>query len=143
QTSNRLSRIRQALNYDTATHVTGANNTVNSGKWGWSSGGAATCTSQSGADWQSAEWAGSMGLACVLVQSNLPAQTVANVQTVVASEATHRASIAPCTRVLSDGDTKAEENGWDGNILALAAAWMTNNVNASNWLYAAKSYLVN
>src|SRR5262249_31073067 len=81
--SNRLSRIRQALNYDAATHVTGTNTTVNGGKWGWSSGGLATCTSQGGADWQSAEWSGSMGLACLLVQSNLPAATVSNVQTVV------------------------------------------------------------
>jgi autotransporter-associated beta strand protein len=143
RTSTRLSRIRQALNYDAATHVTGASTTVNGGKWGWSSGGAATCTSQGGADWQTAEWSGSMALACLLVQSNLPAATVSNVQTVVASEANHRASIPPCTRILSDGDTKAEENAWDGNILALAAAWMTNNANASNWLFAAKDYLVN
>ena len=143
RTSNRLSRIRQALNYDTGTHVTGAYTTVNGGKWGWSSGTLATCTSQSGADWQSAEWAGSMGLACLLMQTNLPAQTVTAVQTVVASEANHRASIPPCTRILSDGDTKAEENAWDGNILSLAAAWMTNDANTSNWLYAAKSYLVN
>lgn len=143
RTSNRLSRIRQALNYDTGTHVTGAYATLNGGKWGWSSGTLATCTSQSGADWQSAEWAGSMGLACLLMQTNLPAQTVSAVQTLVASEATHRASIPPCTRILSDGDTKAEESAWDGNILVLAAAWMTNDVNTSNWLYAAKSYLVN
>ena len=34
RTATRLSRIRQALNYDAATHVTGANNTVNGGKWG-------------------------------------------------------------------------------------------------------------
>ncbi len=143
RTSNRLSRIRQALNYNVATHVTGSFNTVNGGKWGWSSGSLATCTSQGGADWQSAEWTGSMGLACLLVQSNLPAQTVAGVETVVASEATHRASIPPCTRILSDGDTKAEENAWDGNVLALAAAWMTNDINASNWLFAAKDYLAN
>src|SRR5579871_1099718 len=143
RTSNRLSRIRQALNYDAGTHVTGSYTTVNSGKWGWSSGSLATCTSQGGADWQSAEWSGSMGLACLLVQSNLPAATVSNVQNVIASEATHRASIPPCTRILSDGDTKAEENAWDGNILSLAAAWMTNNASQSNWLYAAKNYLVN
>lgn len=142
-TSNRLSRIRQALNYDAGTHVTGSYSTVNGGKWGWSSGTLATCTSQSGSDWQSAEWSGSMGLACLLVQSNLPAATVSNVQTVVISEANHRAAIPPCTRILSDGDTKAEENAWDGNILSLAAAWMTNNTSASNWLYAAKDYLVN
>ncbi|MBW8865224.1 MAG: hypothetical protein JF609_09960, partial [Verrucomicrobia bacterium] len=141
--ATRIAHITQALNYAAQSHVTGSKQTVNNGKWGWSSGSTATCTSQGGSDWQSAEWAGSLGLACILVQSNLPAQTIADVQAVVASEATHRAGISPCTRILSDGDTKAEENGWDGNILALAAAWMTNNVNASNWLSAAKSYLVN
>lgn len=139
----RIAHLTQALNYSAQSHVTGSKETVNNGKWGWSSGTLATCTSQSGTDWQSSEWSGSLGLACLLVQSNLPAQTVADVQAVIASEATHRASIPPCTRLLSDGDTKAEENGWDANVLALAAAWMTNNVNASNWLYAAKSYLAN
>ena len=141
--TNRLARVRQALNYDYNTHITGSDNTVSGNKWGWSNGSLATCTSQGGSDWQTAEWSGSMGLACLLVQSNLPAQTIAGVQTVVASEADHRAAIPPCTRILSDGDTKAEENGWDGNILALAAAWMTNNASASNWLSAAKDYLVN
>lgn len=141
--TNRLNRVREALNYDYNTHVTGGFNTVNGNKWGWSNGSGATCTSQGGGDWQTAEWSGSIGLACILVQSNLPAATINGVQTVVASEANHRASIPPCTRILSDGDTKAEENGWDGNILALAAAWMTNNASASNWLSAAKSYLVN
>jgi len=141
--TNRLARVRQALNYDYNTHVTGSYNTVSGNKWGWSNGSLATCTSQGGSDWQTAEWSGSMALACILVQSNLPAQTVAGVQTVVASEANHRATIPPCTRILSDGDTKAEENGWDGNILTLAAAWMTNNTGASNWLYMAKDYLAN
>ena len=141
--TNRLARVRQALNYDYNTHITGSFTTTSSTRWGWSNGSLASCTSQGGSDWQTAEWSGSMGLACLLVQSNLPAPTVAGVQTVVASEANHRAAIAPCTRILSDGDTKAEENGWDGNILALAAAWMTNNANAGTWLSAAKSYLAN
>jgi len=139
----RIAHITQALNYAAQSHSTGPKQTVNNGKWGWGSGTLATCTSQSGVDWQSAEWAGSLGLACILVQSNLPAQTIADVQRVIASEATHRAGISPCTRTLSDGDTKAEENGWDGNILALAAAWMTNNANATSWLTSAKSYLAN
>jgi len=141
--TNRLARVRQALNYDYNTHVTGTYNTVSGNRWGWSNGSLATCTSQGGSDWQTAEWSGSMALACILVQSNLPAATINGVQTVVASEANHRAAIPPCTRILSDGDTKAEENGWDGNILALAAAWMTNNASESNWLAAAKNYLVN
>jgi len=140
--ATRLSRVRQALNYDYNTHVSGSYNTVSGNKWGWSNGAVGNCTT-SGGDWQTAEWSGSMGMACVLMQSNLPAATVTGVQTAVISEANHRASIPPCTRILSAGDTKAEENAWDGNILALAAAWMTNNASASNWLYMAKSYCAN
>ncbi len=141
--TNRLARIRKALNYNANTHVSGAYVCVDGHQWGWSSGSPATCTSQGGADWQSAEWTGSMGLACVLAQSNLPAQTVLDVQRVTASEADHRAGIPPCTRPLSDGDTKAEENAWDGNVLAPAAAWMSASNNAPTWLTAAQSYLVN
>jgi hypothetical protein len=141
--TNRLNYLREALNYDYNTHVSGSYNTVSGNKWGWSNGSLATCTSQGGSDWQTAEWSGSMGLACLLMQSNLPAATVTGVQTAVISEANHRAGIVPCTRILSAGDTKAEENAWDGNILALAAAWMTNNASASNWLYAAKNYCAN
>ena len=84
-----------------------------------------------------------MGLACALLQSNLPAATVAAVQRVIASEATHRAGIAPCTLALSTGDTKAEENGWDSNPIALAAAWLSGSNSAPTWLAAAQSYLAN
>jgi hypothetical protein len=133
QNSLRLDRIRQALNYDTATHVTGTNPCVDGQSWGWSSA--------SSGDWQTPLWAGSMGLACLLVQTNLPAATVSNVQRVVASEADHRAAIAPASGFVSD--TKAEENAWQGNILALAAAWMSAHPNGSNWLYAAKLYCAN
>ena len=130
--TNRLNRVRQALNYDYSTHVTGSYNTTSLNKWGWS--GVST-------DWQTPEWSGSMGLACILVQSNLPAATVDGVRRVVVSEADHRAGIAPASGYISD--TKAEENAWQGNILALAAAWMSSSNNAATWLAAAKSYLVN
>ncbi|HET7625409.1 MAG TPA: discoidin domain-containing protein [Verrucomicrobiae bacterium] len=133
RTTIRLSRIRQALNYDVATHVTGNRNCVDGHQWGWSS-------SNSG-DWQTPEWSGSMGLACILVQSNLPDSTVEGVRRVVASEASHRASIPPASGYISD--TKAEENAWQGNILALAAAWLSESNNAPLWLNAAKSYLAN
>ena len=130
--TNRLARVRQALNYDAATHVTGAYNTTSGNQWGWS--GVST-------DWQTPEWSGSMGLACVLVQSNLPAATVNGVRRVVVSEADHRAAIAPASGNVAD--TKAEENAWQGNILALAAAWMSASNHAPTWLAAAKKYLAN
>ncbi|HWH68661.1 MAG TPA: autotransporter-associated beta strand repeat-containing protein, partial [Candidatus Sulfotelmatobacter sp.] len=127
QVTNRLARLRQALNYNAATHVTGATRCVNGSSWGWSSA--------SSTDWQTPEWSASMGLACVLVQSQLPAATVQAVQRVIASEATHRAGIAPASGYVSD--TKAEENAWDGNVLALGAAWLSANPSAAQWLQAA------
>ena len=57
--ATRLSRIRQALNYNAGAHVTGTNVCSDGHPWGWSS---ATST-----DWQTPEWSGSMGLANVLV----------------------------------------------------------------------------
>jgi hypothetical protein len=131
--ATRLSRIRQALNYDASTHVTGTSVCTDGHPWGWSS---STST-----DWQTPEWSGSMGLACLLVQSQLPASTVQGVQQVIASEATHRAGIAPASGYV--GDTKAEENAWDSNVLALGAAWLSSNPNAALWLTAAKKYLAN
>jgi hypothetical protein len=133
KTATRISRITKALNYAGQAHVTGPKSCVDNQQWGWSS--------SSSTDWQTPEWSGSMALACILVQTNLPAQTIADCQRVVASEATHRAGIAPASGYVSD--TKAEENGWDSNILALGAAWMNSNSNAATWLNAAKQYLVN
>jgi len=130
--ATRLAYVRQALNYDAATHVTGSYNTTSGNKWGWS--GVST-------DWQTPMWSGSMGLACILVQSNLPATTVNGVRRVVVSEADHRAGIVPASGHVSD--TKAEENAWQANILVLAAAWMNTSNNATKWLTAAKKYLVN
>jgi len=133
RTPLRLERIRQALNYDAATHLAGTNICVDGIQWGWKN-------HQSG-DWQTPEWAASMGLACILVQSNLPAATVEGVRRAVANEADHRAAIPPPSNHVND--TKAEENGWQGNIIALAAAWMSTSNNAGEWLTGAKKYLVN
>jgi len=130
--TNRIARVRQALNYDFNTHVTGSYNTTSGNKWGGS--GVST-------DWQTPEWSASMGLACILVQSNLPAATILGVRRVVVNEADHRAAIAPASGHVSD--TKAEENGWPGNILALAAAWMSTSNNATLWKTNAQKYLVN
>lgn len=66
---------------------------------------------------------------------------MAGIRAVVASEADHRAAIKPPSGYYLD--TKAEENAWQGNILALAAAWMSTSNQAVTWLAAAKKYLVN
>ena len=125
--SARIDKIRKALNYAANTHLSGTNVCKDGKKWGH--------------DWQTAEWAGSMGLACVLVQNDLPAATILACQRAVADEATYRAGIAPASGYV--GDTKAEENAWDSNILALGAAWLSTNTNAALWLTGAKKYLAN
>ena len=128
--TSRIARIRQALNYDYNTHVSGGFNTTSGNKWGWS--GVST-------DWQTPEWSGSMGLACILVQSNLPAATINGVRKVAVSEADHRATLAPRSGHVSD--TAAEEVAWQANILALAAAWMSTSNSATTWSNATKNYL--
>ncbi|MGA4579829.1 hypothetical protein [Limisphaera sp. VF-2] len=127
QNSNRLDKLRRALNYAANTHLTGSYVARDGRRWG--------------RGWQTAEWAASMGLACLLVQARLPGDTVAAVQRVVADEADHRAGIPPATGYISD--TKSEENGWNSNILALGAAWLSEHSNAPVWLEAARRYLVN
>lgn len=127
QTSNRLERIRRALDYAAQTHVTGNYVARDGRRWG--------------RGWQTAEWAASMGLACLLVHDRLPADTVSVVQRVVADEATYRAAIPPASGYI--GDTKSEENGWNSNILALGAAWLSGHSNAPLWLEAARRYLAN
>lgn len=131
--TERLTKITKTLNYAANTHVSSAKVCVNGRNWGWSS--------PSSSDWQTAEWSGSLGLACLLVQDKLPPQIVADCKRVVASEATHRAGIPPASGHVND--TKAEENAWDSNVLSLAPAWMSDDTNAPLWLEAAKKYLVN
>ncbi len=123
----RLAKVRQALLYAANTHVSGAGRCVDQLQWGH--------------DWQTAMWAGSMGLACLLVEADLPPDTVEAVRRALADEAAYRAGIPPASGFA--GDTKAEENGWDGNVLALAAAWLAADPRVPLWREAAKSYLAN
>jgi hypothetical protein len=84
---------------------------------------------------------GTMGMACLLVEADLPAPTIQACQRAIADEATYRAGIAPGSGYV--GDTRAEDNAWDSNGLAVAAAWLASNTNAPLWLTAAKKYLAN
>jgi hypothetical protein len=138
--TTRLNHIRQALNYNANTHTSGTNVAEDGLQWGWNTGSVGTCAS-SGSDWQTSLWASPTAFACFLQQSNLPAATIAAVQRMLISEANHRATIPPCSGWI--GDTKAEENGWDDNVVACAAAWLSTNANAANWLASAESYLAN
>lgn len=123
----RLAKVRQALDYAANTHVSGTNFCANGTKWGHGH--------------QSAFLSGHMGVACLVVQAELPFTTVQAVQRAVADEATYRAAIPPASGYVND--TKAEENAWNSHVVALAAAWLSTNANAGLWLTSAKRYLVN
>jgi hypothetical protein len=138
--TTRLNHIRQALNYNANTHTSGSYVAEDGHQWGWNTGAVGVCPG-SGSDWQTSLWAAPTAFACFLQQSNLPAATIKAVQTMLISEANHRATVAPCSGWV--GDTKAEENGWDGNVVACAAAWLSTNTNAANWLASAQNYLAN
>jgi len=127
ENARRMDRLRQALDYAAETHLTGSGLARDGRRWGHG--------------WQTAMWAGSMGLACLLVEDRLPSNTVARVRRVVADECDHRAGIPPASGYVSD--TKSEENGWNSNVLALGAAWLSDHPRAPIWLEAAKRYLVN
>jgi hypothetical protein len=139
--ATRLTHLRQALNYNALTHDGVSSYVAKDGhQWGWNTGSVVHC-SESGSDWQTSLWTAPAALACFLQQSNLPAATVQNVQAMTVSEANHRATVTPCSGWV--GDTKAEETGWDGNVLAAAAAWLPTNANAPAWNSAAMSYFAN
>lgn len=123
----RLEKVRQALNYAANTHLSGPNVCANGKPWGH--------------DWQSAFWVGHLGIACLVVQTDLPPATVQAVQRAVAEDATWRAGIPPASGWVND--TKAEENAWNSHTVALAAAWMSSHAKAGLWLTSAKQYLVN
>jgi hypothetical protein len=123
----RLEKVRKALNFAANTHRSGSRLCADGKPWGH--------------EWQSAYWGGHMGIACLVVQADLPPATVQAVQRAIADEATWRAAIPPESGWVND--TKAEENAWNSHIVALAAASMTTNTNAALWLASAKRYLVN
>ncbi len=58
----RLAKVRQALNYAANTHVSATNVCANGKQWVHG--------------WQSGFWTGHMGLACLVVQSELPPATI-------------------------------------------------------------------
>jgi len=123
----RLQKVRLGLRYASATHLTGNAKCVDGKQWGHG--------------WQTNLWAGSLGFACALLEDRLPADLVADCKRVVGDEADYRASIPPASGFR--GDSKAEENAWNSNIVALAAAWLRDDPRAAGWLTSAKQYLVN
>ncbi len=110
-------RVAPALRYTAATHVSGTLKGTDGKQWGNS--------------WQSAMWAGNLGLAAWLVRDQLDEATLAAVSRVVAAEADRFIDQKPPS--MAPGDTKAEENAWDLTASSSALLLMPDHPHAGAW----------
>ena len=142
---HRLKRVEAALRYAEETHKSGIGTdlSVDRKKWGVvdtsSTGEGKPLWDRDG--WQSPLWASTLGFTAALLEKEIDQNVVEGCKRVVAAEADFRSKLPPASGYKLD--TKVEENGWQSNILALAAAWMPQNPGAKNWMEAAKLYLAN
>jgi len=112
-----LRRARSGLDYMTRGHHTGAGTCANGGKWG--------------GNWQASWWAAKMAAGAALIWDRLSPEEQAAVERVVAAEADRH-----LLRRANSGlfvDTKAEENAWDTEILAMAVTMFAGHANAAAW----------
>ncbi|MGC3979393.1 MAG: hypothetical protein QM751_14925 [Paludibacteraceae bacterium] len=91
--------------------------------------------------WESSMWCTSTAYAAWMMWNELTATDKAAVKTMVTAEANYKLSTTIPTQINSD--TKAEENGWDTNILAIAAAMFPEEKNAEAWTYRCKQFAAN
>ncbi len=122
-----VARVEAALRYAAETHVTGSTVCVDGQRWG--------------DGWQTALWTGTLGMAAAILEEDLPPSLIGSCKRVVAHEADRLTRIPPPSGYR--GDSKAEENAWNSNAPALAAAWMSDDPRAEEWLATARRYLVN
>ena len=99
-----------------------------------------------GYGWQTAHWAMIAGLAAWLTWDAQPAQAREYVATMLVAEADQLLTVAApywknrAGTELSPGDTKAEENSWNGALLGLAVAMMPDHPHARLWQRKAVDY---
>jgi hypothetical protein len=120
-------RVAPALCYAAAVYTGGVMKATDGKQWGGS--------------WQSAMWAGNLGLAAWMTRDALPPDTLEAVKRVVAAEADRFIGMAPPDYV--PGDTKAEENGWDLAAPSSALLLMPDDPRAGKWREAAMRYAFN
>lgn len=125
--ANIKSKALAALRYSLKTHQTGTVNCTDGKKWGLV--------------WESSMWSTSVAFAAWLLWDDLTLTDKENVKKLIIAEANFKLQTPIPTAITQD--TKAEENGWDTNILAFAAAMYPDEVNASAWDYRCKQYAMN
>ena len=92
-----------------------------------------------GDGWQSALWVYYLGFGSRQLWNDLPAGTQQLVTQEVAEEADRLLGIAPryyedaSDTVLTPGDSKAEEDAWNANLLLFAAREFADEPNAAKW----------
>ena len=94
-----------------------------------------------GNHWQSAYWAGIIGEAAWLVWAQLPEDVQLMVARMVEHEANRYNTRRPDSGYLLD--TKAEENAWNSEAIALAACMFPDHPNAKLWHERARVYMIN
>lgn len=105
------------IRYLTETHVTGSRPTGDGKPWGDA--------------WQSAHWAQMLGRGAWWVFDDLPPELQTAVRRVVRHEAERIARSDPPAQLR--GDTKAEENAWNAQILSVAMLLMPHDERAAEW----------
>lgn len=112
---------------------------TNNAYWGSADKDAGSTTG--GYTWESSMWAESVAYAYWLMKDKLTDQQKQNLKTMICAEANLQIS-----REIPWGytdDTKAEENGWDTNILACAAALFPDEPNADAWFLKCRQFAMN
>ena len=119
----------KALRYATATHLANKRMKCTDGKY-WGS-------MDDHWQWESSLWAYSVALAARF----LGMEQNESVKRVLEAEADNALSRSILTGF--EGDTKAEENGWDTNVLAVAAAFYPSHPHSGQWLEKMKRLAFN
>ena len=117
-------RVDPALRYVAETHLTGGRAGTDGKQWGDS--------------WQSAMWAGNLGVAAFLAKEGLREETMAVIRRAVTFEADRFLGKDPPEML--PGDTKAEENAWDLTAPSAALLLMPGHPNAPGWHEAVLRY---
>jgi hypothetical protein len=123
----RLRQATRAIHYAVSTHRTGTEKCTDGKPWGGS--------------WQSAMWTATLGFGAWLIWDDLDPALRQEVERVVASEADRFLGTKPPAG--RQGDTKAEENGWNMVCLAVAANLLPTHPHAADWQEKAIEYMMN
>jgi hypothetical protein len=93
-----------------------------------------------GNGWQTAGWAAYAGTAGWLMWTSLASSDQEDVRKMVEYEANRFNNVPAPYWDTSTGDTQADSNGWDAQLLQLAAAMMPDNPNFNIWSSRALEY---